>query len=99
MHKINLFFLILLTGCVSAKPLTLPDGSQGHRIRCDGSALSWGSCAAKAGELCVNGYDIVFSNNENNFTSTLSGTEYGLFANANNVNYREMFVKCVSPSE
>jgi hypothetical protein len=36
------------------------DGRPGYMIHCDGALLSWGTCTAKAGELCeTSGYDIL----------------------------------------
>ena len=51
---------ILLTGCVSVKPVTLSDGTVGHAISCNGTARHMGDCAAKAGEICGSaGYTVM----------------------------------------
>jgi hypothetical protein len=48
-----------LTGPTDSETYTA-DGLPGYTIHCDGALLSWGSCAAKAGELCeTRGYDII----------------------------------------
>jgi hypothetical protein len=57
--------LIALTGCAAARTTYLPDGRQGHSIDCSGSALNWGFCERKAGDLCqARGYDIVSAQGE-----------------------------------
>jgi hypothetical protein len=47
-----------LSGCVTTAPITLPDGSQGRVIRCDGAVLNISDCAVKAGRVCPLGYDV-----------------------------------------
>ena len=48
----------MLTGCTSAKPIVLPNGSTGQMIECDGTANSMASCIEKAGEICPKGYTV-----------------------------------------
>ena len=58
MRKLGLMVLALgsLAGCATKSPMsptiTLPDGSQGHRVDCSRSSGSWGQCYEKAGEFC-----------------------------------------------
>lgn len=78
------FFAVLLTGCVSVKPVTLSDGTVGHAISCNGTARNMGDCAAKAGEICgAAGYTVMHQD----ASSTL-----GIFT-ASTAN-RTMSVKC-----
>ena len=47
--------LCSVAGCAAppASPtITLPDGSQGHRVDCSRSSGDWDKCYEKAGELC-----------------------------------------------
>jgi hypothetical protein len=61
--------LVQMSGCWSAyhgmvgatdSETYTADGRSGYTIHCDGALLSWGTCSAKAGELCqTRGNDIV----------------------------------------
>ncbi len=47
--------LCLLAGCTTppiTPTITLPDGSQGHRVDCSRSSGSWDTCYEKADEFC-----------------------------------------------
>ena len=62
MKKIYVLLLImsLLTSCAISKQTYLPDGSVGHSISCDGSAVGMNVCFEKAGEICGSkGYKLV----------------------------------------
>jgi hypothetical protein len=59
-----LIIAAVLAGCVTARPLTLPNGAHGEVIRCNGMARSMADCYEKAGEACPKGYDIVDENGE-----------------------------------
>lgn len=50
--------LLPLGGCVTARPLVLPDGRQGAAIRCNGGLNSIEERYQRAGELCPRGYDV-----------------------------------------
>jgi hypothetical protein len=56
---------LLLAGCVSVKPLRMPDGSQGYSINCRPGGHEWASCMDKAAELCGK-YTIVSQNIQTN---------------------------------
>jgi len=62
--SITLLMTMILAGCVTAHPLTLPNGAQGQVISCNGMARSISDCYVKAGEVCPLGYDIVDANGE-----------------------------------
>ena len=53
-----LLFLIVLSGCTTAKPTVTPDGRRGVSIDCTGQS-SWSSCYQKAGQVCPSGYEVV----------------------------------------
>lgn len=49
-----------LLACTTARTTYLPSGREGYLINCSGGAQSWGSCQARAGEICRDrGYDII----------------------------------------
>jgi hypothetical protein len=49
-----------LAGCAMASKTYTPDGRQGYMIDCSGTALTWGKCYEKAGDLCGStGYEIL----------------------------------------
>jgi len=50
----------LLTACAIANKTYLPDGSVGHSISCDGSAVGMNVCFEKAGDICgARGYKLL----------------------------------------
>ncbi|WP_116378612.1 hypothetical protein [Cupriavidus taiwanensis] len=50
----------LLSACATSSQTFGPDGKAAHAINCSGSALTWSSCLAKAGDLCgTSGYNIL----------------------------------------
>lgn len=51
-----------LTGCVlkvGEKPVTLPDGTQGYSIRCNGAARDISDCMNEAARICGGKYQII----------------------------------------
>jgi hypothetical protein len=64
MRTATILAAVALAGCVTARPLTLPNGQQGEVIRCNGMARSMADCYEKAGATCPKGYDIVDANGE-----------------------------------
>ena len=51
--------LAMLGACTTAREIYLPNGSQGHDIRCDGIGNKMENCYQRAGEICGSkGYDI-----------------------------------------
>jgi hypothetical protein len=68
MKKILLSYLltaIYISGCSSpvAQQITLPDGSRGLSLSCNGSAYSthvnWGTCYDKASKECLGKFEII----------------------------------------
>jgi hypothetical protein len=49
----------LLSGCVTSRPVALPNGTQGYAIRCPGAARDISDCMNKAAEVCGGKYQIV----------------------------------------
>jgi hypothetical protein len=79
-----------LTGCVTARPLTLPGGQQGQVISCPGMVRSMADCYEKAGEACPAGYDIIDASGESHPMVVANGGS--LFAGSM-VN-RSLMVRC-----
>lgn len=54
-----LFLVALTASCATSSKTYLPDGREGYVVQCSGSAVGWGDCEAKAGNLCgPNGYEV-----------------------------------------
>jgi hypothetical protein len=74
---IAVFSAAILSGCVSARPIILPDGTRGQIIRCGGTARDMGSCYEKAGKICPTGYNIEQQNESNGiFVNPVSGMAF-----------------------
>lgn len=82
---------LLLSACATSQPIYLPDGSAGHAINCDGSAMSWSLCFQKAGELCgASGYTILERSDDKAASATVT-PQWGAVGA---VVTRSMLVKC-----
>lgn len=91
MRVLMLLGAVALTGCATSKTTYLPDGSTGHVIDCSGTALNWGYCEKKAGDLCKQqGYSIVSRSGDQG--AVASAGVFGGFAGS--VISRSMTVKC-----
>jgi hypothetical protein len=81
----------LLAGCATSSQTYTADGRIGYSINCSGTALNWGMCEQKAGDLCgTRGYEIL---------STAG--DHGLIATGGNGNFfasstisRSMLIAC-----
>ena len=89
MYK-NIYMLLLfcwvITGCVTATPIILPDGSTGYEIKCPGTARSMGDCMNKAREACGGNYKVV----DKEEASGMAFTGFGIMQTRD----RSMFVEC-----
>ena len=86
-----LLILILLGGCATAKKTYTSDGKEGYSITCSGSALNWGMCYEKAGEICgVKGYEVLEKSGDQG--AIVSGNQYGFYGGS--VINRNMIIKC-----
>jgi len=57
MEKIRLILIsLVLTGCVTATPVSLSDGRKGYEIKCSGTARTYADCRNKASEVCGGRY-------------------------------------------
>lgn len=53
-----LLIAAFLAGCVTQKPVSLPDGRQGYSVSCPGTARSIADCMNRAAKLCGK-YEVV----------------------------------------
>lgn len=82
---------VCLTGCATASKTYTSDGKEGYSITCSGSALNWGMCYEKAGDLCgTKGYEVLEKSGDQG--SMLSGNQFGLYGGS--VMNRNMIVRC-----
>jgi len=66
------------------------DGREGYSINCSGSALNWGMCYEKAGELCgAKGYEVLEKSGD--IGAMVTAGQYGLFGGS--VINRSMIIK------
>ena len=78
--KIKRIFVILiasmfLQGCATSSKTYTADGRVGHSINCSGTALNWGMCEQKAGELCgTRGYSILSKTGDSGFIATMGSS-------------------------
>ena len=91
----NAIFLILafatLGGCATASKTYTADGKEGYNIACSGSALNWGMCYEKAGNICgTKGYAVLEKSGDQG--AIFSGNQYGLYGGS--VINRSMIIKC-----
>lgn len=80
-----------LCGCATASKTFTSEGKEGYNINCSGSALNWGMCYEKAGDLCgERGFEILEKSGDRGTIATYG--QYGLFAGS--VINRSMIIKC-----
>lgn len=64
MFKIGIFALLLVSGCVTSKPVSLPNGSQGLAIDC-GGPYDVSDCMNEAAKKCGGRYTVITPASEN----------------------------------
>lgn len=81
----------LVSGCATAKKTYVADGREGYSINCSGSALNWGMCAEKAGQICgAAGYDVLEKvGDQGTFVSANQNSLYG-----GSIMNRSMLIAC-----
>lgn len=98
MRILILFLLIIafISGCATASKTYTSDGKEGYVITCSGSALNWGMCYEKAGEICgKKGYEIVEKSGDTG--SIVSGNQLGVYGGS--IINRTMIIKCKECNE
>ena len=93
MRAVAMYILIVvcLCGCATASKVYTSDGKEGYSVTCSGSALNWGMCYEKAGELCgTKGYEILQKSGDTG--AIVAGGQFGLYGGS--VINRNMIIKC-----
>ena len=86
-----LSIVAFLGGCATASKTFTSDGKEGYVINCSGSALNWGMCYEKAGNLCgTKGYEVLEKSGDTG--AMVTAGQYGLFGGS--VINRSMIIKC-----
>jgi hypothetical protein len=86
---------LLLASCATATDVGLPDGSTGYALNCSGTAMSWGMCLKKAGEVCRgHGYDILARDQHTGQTTIITANPNYLYGGTLPTVDREMIVRC-----
>ncbi len=90
---VSLFSLFLITGCAISNETYTASGVKGHSINCSGTALTWGQCYEKAGEICgAKGYVIVAGGSDQG--AMITGNRYGVYGGT--TISRSMVIQCKS---
>lgn len=80
-----------LGGCASASKTYTSDGREGFSINCSGSALNWGMCFEKAGDLCgTRGYNVLEKSGDQG--DAVSANQLGLYGGT--VTTRSLVIAC-----
>ena len=91
MKEIILLSIATLSGCATSSQVYTADGKRGHSINCSGSALNWGMCYEKAGEICgAKGYEVLQKSGDQG--TVVSGNQFGLYGGS--VMNRSMIIQC-----
>lgn len=86
-------FALLLTGCATSTKTYAPDGREAYTIECSGMASSWGTCQAKAGDLCGSrGYDLLSVGSDKGAMANVDANTGYAFA-GNSIS-RSMYIAC-----
>ena len=93
MYKVAvIFFIILFIGsCATSSKTYLPSGEEGYSVTCSGTALTWGNCYQKAGELWGSrGYDVISRSDKQG--AAVVANQHGLYGGS--TIQRNMLIKC-----
>ncbi len=86
-----LLLLAMLSNCATANKTYTSNGTEGYSINCSGTAMNWGMCYEKAGQLCgTKGYNVLQKNGDQG--AVVSGNQFGLYGGS--VMNRSMIVEC-----
>ncbi len=80
-----------LSACATASQVYTADGKRGYNIVCSGSALNWGMCYEKVGDICgAKGYEVLEKSGDQG--TMVSGNQFGVYGGS--VINRSMIIKC-----
>lgn len=86
---------LLLASCATATDVGLPDGSTGYALNCSGTAMSWGMCLKRAGEVCRgHGYEILARDQHTGQTTIITANPSYLYGGTLPTVDPEMIVRC-----
>jgi hypothetical protein len=83
--------LLLLAGCVTTKPVSLPSGSQGLAINCPGHHRDISDCMNEAARVCGGPYRVIDQASESNGGAFVPAGNGGVFMQGRQ---RTMIVSC-----
>lgn len=87
--------ILFMFGCAMSKKTYLSDGSEGHSISCDGSAVGINVCFEKAGEICGSkGYDLISREGQVIPFGTGSANNQGAFVTYGAFNTKSIMIRC-----
>ena len=86
-----LFIVIIEASCATSRETYTADGRLGYSINCSGTALNWGNCLEKAGDICgERGYTVLEKSGDQG--SVVTSGQLGLYGGS--VMNRSMIVQC-----
>lgn len=74
MNKVAVLLALMLAGCSTSNTVTLPDGTAGRVVRCNGTMNSVAGCYEEAGKACPAGYRILDEQQEHGAAAMPNGT-------------------------
>lgn len=83
-----------VVGCVTARPVALPNGHQGFAIKCPGASRDIGDCMNEAARVCAGPYSIVTVNGETVGGAAVATGNGAVFVSGI---HRTMIVECSHP--
>jgi hypothetical protein len=82
---------VLLAGCATATPIRNGTNQAEYFLECNGLAVPWSKCFAKANEVCPRGYEILEQATEN---GPVSGGAAGGVVAVGSAQYKHLRIKC-----
>jgi hypothetical protein len=93
MWQLAVVLMVSIVGasCATSRETYTADGQVGHSITCSGTALNWGNCSEKAGDICgEKGYTVLEKSGDQG--SVVTAGQFGLYGGS--VMNRNMIVQC-----
>ncbi|PZX29436.1 hypothetical protein C7416_104441 [Cupriavidus phytorum] len=86
---------LVLAGCATSSKTYGPNGEVAHSIGCSGTALSWGMCYEKAGEICgEKGYNVISTSGDTGSIAAGSATRQNASFVGGSTISRSMVIAC-----
>jgi hypothetical protein len=87
--------ILCLAGCVTSKPVALPNGQHGLAINCPGAARDISDCMNEAARVCGGPYQILDKNSESDGGAIVPVGNSAVFVNGR---HRTLIVSCGATS-